>query len=107
MSHFFGLREVRVGGAMFLGGGVDGGLSFLGFSDEGLKQDSPRGGDDFRWSSSCFLKSSNISNFSQPGLKDLTRELANCLGGVLNLPTNDAVDFGFGSLVGFMVYQSL
>ena len=40
-------------------------------------------GDDLRSWSSHFLNSSSFSNFSRPGLKDLTLGGVGCLGGVL------------------------
>ena len=43
----------------------------------------PGHGDDFCSWSSLFLNSSNFSNFSRPGLKDLTLGGVRCLGGVL------------------------
>ena len=41
------------------------------------------GGVDFLCRSSRILNSNSCSNFSQPGLKDLTKGGVDCLGGVL------------------------
>ena len=60
---------------------------------------------DLRWLSSCFLKSSSFSNFSQPGQKNLTREPAYCLVGVLYLLNGRAIDFGLGGDIALEAYK--
>ena len=89
-----GLRDVNVGGGMDFGGGVDGGLIVLGsLGDEGVDREGPGWGVDFLCWSSHFLNSRSCSNFSRPGLNDLTLEGVGCLGGVLG------GYFGLGDLV--------
>ena len=79
-----GFRDVMVGGGMHFGGGVIGGLMVLGsFGDEGVDREGPGWGVGFHWRSSRFLNSRCCSNFSQPGLNDLTLWGVGCLGGVL------------------------
>ena len=70
---------------MDFGGGVEGGLIVLGsLGDEGVDREDPGwGGVDFLCRSSRFLNSNSCSNFSRPGLKDLTKGGVDCLGGVL------------------------
>ena len=64
--------------------GVVGGLIVLGcLGDEGVNREGPGWEDDFRCWSSRFLKSRSCSNFSRPGLNDLTLVGVGCLGGVL------------------------
>ena len=104
MSPFLGFRHVKISGGMFLGGGVDRGLSVLGFGDAGAECKGSVGVD-MRWSSSSFLNSKHFSNFSQPGLKDLTHELANCLGGVLYLTIRGTIDFGLEGYNAFAAYE--
>ena len=75
---------VRLGGGMDFGGGVEGGLIVLGcLGDEGVDREGPGWGVDFLCRSSRFLNSNSFSNFSRPGLKDLTKGGVDCLGGVL------------------------
>ena len=69
---------------MDLCGGVVGGLVILGYlGDEGLDRKGPGLDEDFRCWFSRFLKSMSCSNFSLPGLNELTLEGVGCLGGVL------------------------
>ena len=76
---------VRLGGGMDFGGGVEGGLIVLGcLGDEGVDREGPGWGVDFLCRSSRFLNSNSFSNFSRPGLKDLTKGGVDCLGGVLD-----------------------
>ena len=65
---FLGIKMDINGGGMDLLGGVDGDLMIRGC---------------LRSWSSRFLKSRSSSNFSRPGLKDLTLGGVGCLGGVL------------------------
>ena len=68
---------------MDFGGGVNGGLNVLGcLGDEGVDREGPGRGVDFLCRSSRFLNSISCSNFSRPGLKDLTKGGMDCLGGV-------------------------
>ena len=77
-------KAVRFGGGMDFGGGVEGGLKVLGcLGDEGVDREGPGWGVDFLCRSSRFLNSISCSNFSRPGLKDLTKGGVDCLGGVL------------------------
>ena len=65
-------------------GGVIGSLMVLGcLGDEGVDREGPGWGVDFRCWSSRFLNSRSCSNFSRPGLNDLTLGGVGCLGGVL------------------------
>ena len=69
---------------MDFGGGVDRGLIVLGcLGDEGVDREGPGWGVDFLCRSSRFLNSMSCSNFSRPGLNDLTLGGVGCLGGVL------------------------
>ena len=68
----------------FWGGVVGGGRMIRGcFGDEGVEWGGSGRGDDLRSWSSRFLNSRSFSNFSRPGLKDLTLGGVGCLGGVL------------------------
>ena len=88
-------------------GGVDGGLKVLGcLGDEGVDREGPGCGVDFLCRSSRFLNANSCSNFSRPGLKDLTKGGVDCLGGVLGekfLPLGDfmrsAYDLEVGELL--------
>ena len=65
--------DMRGGGMDLWGGVVGGGRMVLGcLGDEGVEWEGPGRGDDFRPRSSRFLNSRSCSNFSRPGLKDLT-----------------------------------
>ena len=67
------LRDVKFGGGIDFGGGVVGGLTVLScLGDEGVDREDPGWVDDFLCRSSRFLNSRSCSNFSQPGLNDLT-----------------------------------
>ena len=69
---------------MDFGGGVDGGHIVLGcLGDEGVDREGPGWGVDFLCRSSRFLNSMRCSNFSRPGLNDLTLGGVGYLGGVL------------------------
>ena len=48
-----------------------------------MDREGPGLGADFLCRSSRFLNSNSCSNFSRPGLKDLTKGGVDCLGGVL------------------------
>ena len=91
-----GLRAMNVGGGIDFGGGVVGGLIVLGcLGDEGVDREGPGRGVDFLCRSSRFLNSRSCSNFSRPGLNDLTLGGVGCLGGVLG---------GFLGLVDFVCW---
>ena len=81
VGSFFGcgLRDVNVGGGMDFGGGVVGPLIVLScLGDEGVDQEGPGWGVAFLCWSSRFLNSRSCSNFSRPGLNDLTLEGVGC-----------------------------